>query len=138
MKKWNCFEIHSYSLEDRNNLLNDIVRRMQKLKQNSNLKKYFFNRYSTPQKNLYFIKLGLFGNNKKSKLELDNVFKNHKIKEIKPYNCEMWEVDNVPIDEIKSVSCELFEKIKDNFPKKITLKQAFYLIHFFFNQFQKY
>lgn len=44
--------------------------------------------------------------------ELDDLLKKHSaIKDKKPYDCEMWKVDGVPIDEIK----ELHDKIWDGF-----------------------
>lgn len=54
---------------------------------------------------------------------------------MKPYDCEMWEVDGFPIDFIKCVSCELYEKIREGFPDKSpTLTQLGYLLHFLMNQ----
>ena len=46
----------------------------------------------------------------------------------------MWDADGVPADAIKYISCELHEKIIDNFRKKPTIKQAYFLTHFLMNQ----
>ena len=134
-KKWECLEIHAQSSKQRDRLIFDMVRLMKQLKRETHLESYFFNRYSDPSKKIYFIKLGLVNSDKKAQSELNNLLEKHGVLEgIKPYDCEMWEVDGVPIDEIKCISCELFEKIKDRFGEKITVEQAFYLLHFLMNQ----
>jgi hypothetical protein len=43
-------------------------------------------------------------------------------------------VDGKPIDRIKCISCELSEIVKDNFDERISIEQAFYLLHFLMNQ----
>ena len=71
---------------------------------------------------------------KKATDDLDNLLKNHKVN-MKPYDCEMWEVNGFPIDFIKCVSCEIFEKIMESFGgKPLTRDQLFYLLHFVMNQ----
>ena len=134
-EKWECLEIHSKDFEQRNNLIHDIVTLMRQLKKEKHVESYFFNRYSNPKENTFFIKFGSVNSDEKGHSELNDLLEKHPgIKDTKPYDCEMWKVDGVPIDQIKCVSCELFEKIRDRFGKKITIKQAFYLLHFLMNQ----
>lgn len=134
-KKWKCLEIHAKSFEGRNDLIRDIVLLMRRLKQETHVESYFFNRYSDTSKNVFFIKFGSVNSDEKAQFELDELLKKHSaIKNMKPYTCEMWDADDVPIDAIKCISCELHEKIIDNFGKKPTIKQAYFLLHFLMNQ----
>ena len=135
MSSWECLEIHAKSFEQRNNLIHDIVALMSRLKKETHVESYFFNRYSHPRENAFFVKFGLVNSDETAQSKLNNLLEKHTaIKHIKPYDCEMWEVDGVPIDEIKCISCELYEKIKDRFGEKITIEQACYLLHFLMNQ----
>ena len=132
---WKCLEIYAKSFEERNDLIRDIVTLMRRLKQETHVESYFFNRYSNPRENAFFIKFGSVNADETAQSELDDLLKKHSaIKDKKPYDCEMWKVDGVPIDEIKCISCELHEKIWDGFKDKPTIKQAFYLLHFLMNQ----
>lgn len=134
-KKWKCLEIHAKSFEERNNLIRDIVTLMRQLKQETHVESYFFNRYSDTRKNVFFIKFGSVNSDEKAQSELDELLKKHSaIKNMKSYDCEMLDADGVPIDAIKCISCELHEKIIDNFGKKPTIKQAYFLLHFLMNQ----
>jgi len=130
-ENWECMEIYSKTFHQINNLILELVELLMELKKESNLKTYFFNRYSDQSKNLFFIKLGLVNCEKEGKSKINDLFENYGVLEdIKPYDCEMWEVDGVSIDKIKCMSCEMFEKVKEGFDKKISIEQAFYLIHF--------
>ncbi len=134
-KEWECIEINTKSLEQQNNLIRDIVALTRRLKKEKHVESYFFNRYANSRKDVFFIKFGSVNSDKKAQSKLDELLKNHSaITNIKPYDCEMWKVDGVPIDEIKCISCELHEKIWDDFKDKPTIKQAFYLLHFLMNQ----
>jgi hypothetical protein len=134
-KKWKCLEIHSKSSEERNNLVRDIVELMRQMKKEKHVESYFFNRYSNPKENAFFIKFGLVNADGKAESNVDGILKkNSSIKDIKPYDCEMWKVDDIPIDEIKCIACELHEMIWDGFKDKPTIEQAFYLLHFLMNQ----
>jgi hypothetical protein len=134
-KTWKCLEIHSKDFEQRNNLIQDILGLMRKLKKEKHVESYFFNRYSKPQENVFFIKFGFVNGDQTVQSQLDALLKTHSaIKDVQPYDCEMWEVDGVPIDKIKCVACEMYERITDNFKEKITIRQAFYLLHFLMNQ----
>lgn len=132
-KEWKCLEIHIKSYEQLNSLNADIFKLTRKLKEESHLESYFFNRYSDSSKKEYFIKLGLVNSDKKAQSELNNLSQKYGGL-IKPYPCETWKVDGVRIDKIKCISCELFEKVSDSFPEKFTIKQASYLLHFLMNQ----
>jgi hypothetical protein len=131
-KKWKCMEIHAESFEQLDKLTHEIVVMMKQLK-GKHLQLYFFNRYTNKKKNEYFIKLGLVNSDGKALSDLDDLLKGHKARKV-PYDCEMREVDGIPIDFIKCVSCELFETTKEAFKEKPTLNQLGYLLHFFMNQ----
>lgn len=134
-KKWRCLEIHTKSFEERNNLIRDIVELMRQLKKEKHVESYFFNRYSNPKENAFFFKFGSVNADGKAESDVGGLLKKHSsIKDIKPYDCEMWKVDGIPIDEIKCIACELHEKIWDGFKGKPTIEQAFYLLHFLMNQ----
>ena len=95
---------------------------------------YFFNRYSDSNKNEHFINLGLVNSDKKATDDLDKILKEQNVN-VKPYDCEMREVNGFPIDFIKCISCELYEKIIEGFgDKPLTLEQLYYLLHFLMNQ----
>jgi len=133
-RKWDCLEIYAESLEQLNKLSRELVNLMKQLKKDTHLELYFFNRYTNAKKNEYFIKLGLVNSDEKVLSDLDNLLKKHKVR-TKPYACEMWEVNGFPIDFIKCISCELFEKIKEGFEgKPLTIEQLCYLLHFLMNQ----
>lgn len=132
---WRCWEIHVNSLEQLNNLIRDIVALMRRLKEEAHVESYFFNRYSNPSENAYFVKFGLVNGDETAQSELNDQLENHSaITDATPYACEMREVDGVAIDKIKCISCELYEKVQDSLGERITIEQAFYLIHFLMNQ----
>lgn len=132
-KTWKCLRIFAGSFEELNRVNVDIIRLMKELKP-EHVETYFFNRYSDGKKNEYFINLGLVNSDKKATDDLDNVLKDRKV-DVKPYDCEMWEVNGFPIDFIKCLSCEIFEKIREGFgDKPLTHEQMFYLLHFVMNQ----
>jgi len=133
-KNWACFVIHTESLDRLNGLNRDVVELMKKLRENKHLERFFFNRYAIGKKNEYFIKLGLVNGDKEAQSELNNLLEKHSVPKPVPYECEMWKVDGIPIDEIKCMSCELFEKIRVNFKEKPTQDQIAYLLHFLVNQ----
>jgi hypothetical protein len=132
-KTWKCLRIFSKSFEDLNKVTENIIVLMRKLKP-KHVELYFFNRYANSKKDEYFINLGLINSDKKATDELDKLLKERDI-HVKPYDCEIWEVNGFPIDFIKCVSCELYEKIREHFEDKpLTLDQLFYLTHFLMNQ----
>ena len=132
-KNWKCLRIFAESFEEMNRVNVDILRLMKELKP-EHVETYFFNRYFNSKKKEFFINLGLVNNDKKATDDLDNLLKNHKVT-VKSYDCEMWEVNGFPIDFIKCVSCEIFEKIRESFgDKPLTRDQLFYLLHFVMNQ----
>ena len=135
-KNWECFEIHTESFDRLNSLNRDVVELMKKLKENKHLERFFFNRYAIGKKNEYFIKLGLVNGDKEVQSELNNLLEKHFVPKLIPYECEIGEVDGIPIDEIKCISCELFEKIRDSYKGKptITGNHIAYLLHFLLNQ----
>src|SRR4030042_2285729 len=134
-KSWVCIEIHIESLERLNALNCDIVELMKRLKGNGHLERFFFNRYANGKKNEYFIKLGLVNGDKEAQSELSNLLNRHSVLKYIPYRCEMWEVDGIPIDEIKCIACGLFEKTRDSFKEKpMTESHIAYLLHFLLNQ----
>ena len=132
-KNWKCLRIFAKSFEELNKAYNDIVLLMKKLKP-KHVELYFFNKYSNSNKKQYFINLGLVNSDKKATDDLDKLLKERNV-HMKPYDCEMWEVDGFSIDFIKCISCELYEKIMEYFPDKPpTLNQLGYLVHFLMNQ----
>lgn len=138
LEGWECQEVYMKSFIELNEFVNEFVEAMKQMKTQSHLKSYFFNRYSTPKDNLYFIKLGLVNADNSAKTALDTLLIKYNLtNNVKPYACEMWTVpqnNGVPIDKIKCVSCELYEIIKKNFSSELSTEQAFYLIHFLMNQ----
>ena len=134
-KNWKCFQIHTKSRNQLNILTRDLVELMKQLRKKKQLERYFFNRYTNDRKSEFFIKLGLVNSDKKVQSKLNNLLKKHSVLKSEPYDCEMWEVNGVPIDFIKCISCELFEKTKEAFKEKpLTLNQLGYLLHFLMNQ----
>lgn len=138
LEGWECQEVYMKSFIELNEFVNEFVEVMKQMKTQSHLKSYFFNRYSAPKDNLYFIKLGLVNADNSAKTALDTLLIKYNLtNNVKPYACEMWTVpqnNGVPIDKIKCVSCELHEIIKENFSSELSTEQAFYLIHFLMNQ----
>jgi len=138
LEKWECQEIYMKSYIELNEFINELFEVMKQLKTQSHLKSYFFNKYSTPKDNLYFIKLGLVDADNNAKSALNALLVKYNLtNNVKPYACEMWTVpqnNGVPIDKIKCVSCELHEIIKENFRSELSVEQAVYLIHFLMNQ----
>lgn len=132
-KSWKCIEIHTESFEQLESLYRDIIRLMRQLKEDKHLTSYFFNRYAIGPKNEFSIKLGLVNSDKEAKFQLNSLLKKHGAHE-KPYDCDMREVDGIPIDEIKCISCELLEKIMNRFKFGVTTNQIPYLFHFLTNQ----
>lgn len=133
-KSWECLEIHTKSFDQLNGLNRDVTGLMRQLKKKKHLERYFFNRYANDKKSEYFIKLGLVNSDKEAKSELNNLLEKHSVLKNIRYECEMWEVDGFPIDEIKCISCELFEKIRDSFEERLTISHIPYLLHFLMNQ----
>ena len=126
--------IYADSSERLNKLNDELVNLMKQLKNGNHLELYFFNRYTNAKKNEYFIKFGLVNGDKKTLSDLDDLLNKHKVRK-EPYNCEMWEVDGLPIDFIKCMSCELFEKIRELTKEKpLTMNQLGDLLHFLMNQ----
>jgi len=132
-EKWKCMDIHAESYEQLNLLVTEIAGLMKQSKKEGHLQRYFFNKYTNEKKKEYFLKVGLVNSNEKTLFDLDKLSKQHQVRVV-PYDCEMWEVDGVPIDSIKCVSCELFETTTEAFQKKPTLNQLGYLLHFLMNQ----
>jgi hypothetical protein len=133
-RTWVCLNIYADSFEQLNKLNYELVNLMRQLKNGNHLELYFFNRYTNPKKNEYFIKFGLVNGDKKTLSDLDDLLNKHKVRK-EPYNCEMWEVDGLPIDFIKCMSCELFEKIRELTKEKpLIMKQLGFLLHFLMNQ----
>lgn len=133
-KNWECFQIHTKSFDQLNSLNRDLIGLMKQLRKKKHLERYFFNRYANDRKSEYLIKLGLVNSDKEAKSELNNLLEKHSVLKNIPYECEMWEVDGFPIDEIKCISCELFEKIRDSFKDRLTTSHIPYLLHFLTNQ----
>ncbi len=132
-KNWKCLRIFTEAFEDLNKVNENIVVLMKNLKP-KHVELYFFNRYTNSKKNEYFINLGLVNSDEKATDDLDKLLKKQNVR-VESYDCEMWEVDGFPIDFIKCVSCELYEKIRELFPDKPpTLTQLGYLLHFLMNQ----
>lgn len=99
------------------------------------MERFFFNRYAIGKKNEYFLKLGLVNGDKEVQSELSKLLEKHSVLKHIPYECEMWKVDGISIDEIKCIACELFEKIRDSFKEKpMTERQIAFLLHFLLNQ----
>lgn len=104
------------------------------LKENKHLEHFFFNRYDVDKKKEYHVRLGLVNGDKEVQSKLNDLCKKHSVTKFIPDECEMWKVDGIPIDEIKCMSCELFEKVRVNFKEKLTQDQIAYLLHFLVNQ----
>ena len=133
-KKWDCLEVYAESFEALNSVNEEIVVLLKQLKNGKHLELYFFNRYSNSGKNEHFLKVGLVSGDEKALSDLDVLLKKRNVR-VKHYDCELWEVDGFPIDFIKCISCELYEKIREGFPDKpLTLNQLGYLLHFLMNQ----
>ena len=130
---WKCMNIYTRTREDMNRLTEQVVLLMRQLKIDSHLEAYFYNRYSN--KNSNFIKLGYVNSDDSVDTQVERfIIENNVAEKIEPYDCEMWEVNGKPIDRVKCISCELSEIVKDNFYERITIEQAFYLLHFMMNQ----
>jgi hypothetical protein len=133
-KKWICSNTYADSFEQLNKFTGELVSLMKQLKNGNHLELYFFNRYTNPKKNEYYIKFGLVNGNEKALTELDNLLNKHKVRK-EQYECDLREVDGLPIDFIKCMSCELFEKIRElTKGKPLTMNQLGYLLHFLMNQ----
>lgn len=131
---WICKNIFVENYLELNKLVNNVSNLLKELKRTSHLETYFFNRYSNPQERKYFIKLGLVNADSTIEEKLDNLLTSLQVTKIEPYDCEMWEVGGMQIDKIKCISCEIAEIIRSNFEEKITIEQAFYILHFIMNQ----
>jgi hypothetical protein len=133
-KIWVCFNFYADSLEQMNNLNRALFSSLTKLKKTKHLEFYFFNRYVNSDKQQYQIKLGLVNCDETTLSTLEGLVNEHKVRK-EPYDCEMWKVDGLPIDFIKCISCEIFEKIRElNEDKPLTINQLGYLLHFLMNQ----
>ena len=133
-RTWKCLNIYADSFEQLNKFNVELVNIMIELKNGKHLELYFFNRYTNAKKNEYYIKFGLVNGDKKTLSDLNNLLNKHQVRK-EPYSCEMWEIDGLPIDFIKCISCELFEKLREMTKEKtLTMKQLFYILHFLMNQ----
>ena len=130
---WKCMNIHTGSRDELSSLVDGIVPIMRRLRDNSHLEAYFYNRYSGQDS--HFLKFGYVNGDHRVDEQVERFLEENNLADnTETYNCEMWEVDGKPIDRIKCISCEISEIVKDNFHERITVQQAFYLLHFLMNQ----
>jgi hypothetical protein len=131
---WACFNMYADTLEQLNKLNGALLGLMTKMKRDKHVELYFFNRYTNSEKKQFHIKFGLVNGDEIALSKLDDLAKELEVRK-EPYDCEMWEVDGIPIDFIKCISCELFEKIRElTKGKPPTLDQLYFLLHFLMNQ----
>jgi len=129
-----CMKMSFETPEKRDSFVSKMVDLLSNLREQNHLERYFFNRYTNPKKNEYFILMGFFNFNDDAEEVIKKLLDTTTDAQIDPYDCETTDVDGVNIEELKCCSVEMYEATLRFFSGKPSLEQMRLILHFFMNQ----
>lgn len=128
-----CMKIFFPSADHMKSFIDNMVESMKELRSENHLDSYFFNRYTNPVQEEYFLQVGFFNFDEVGRESICELLKRNPSDNIEKYECEVWDIDEVNIEYLKCCSVEMYEKIVENI-ENISLSHLAYILHFLMNQ----
>ena len=134
MSNSRCMRVFFETPEQRESFTNKLVGLMRNLREQHHLERFFFNRYTNPSENEYFLQMGFFNYDDDLEEGLENLLNTNTHENVDPYDCETSDVGGISIEELKCCSVEMYEVIQRYFNGKPSIDQMGFILHFFMNQ----
>lgn len=134
-EKWNVYHLFVSSPDIRQEIIDAINSFSKTLIKNGDLVDFYYNRYYDPQKVPPLVTFGFYKlrDEKTMEKKFRELKKQGKITKVEPTNPDLRDADGIAIDKIKLTARKITELLKTNLREPITIKQAFYIVHFSMN-----